>query len=98
MWFNKSIKKGAQMMPTTTKKRRLEGLLDRKLVCHNYTNLDTSPVGEKAHAKWDNARQERELNQRKIASLNLLSTQRQRMKLARITNDTTDGAGKVYRT
>ena len=71
--------------------------LDRKLVCHNYTDLDTSPIGEETRAKWDKARQDEELRQRRLDSINLLNVQRGRLANARITKDTPDDAGKVYR-
>ena len=72
--------------------------LDRKLVSHDYTNLDTSPAGEDMRAKWDKARQDQELRQMRLDSLNLLNTQRMKVANARITKDTADDAGKVYRT
>ena len=76
----------------------VKDFLNRKLICHNYTDLDTSPIGEETRAKWDKARQDEELRQRRLNSINLLNVQRERLANARITKDTPDDASKVYRT
>ena len=60
--------------------------------------MDTSPIGEETRAKWDKARQDEELRQRNIESLDLLRNQRIKIRDARIVNDTPEHVGKVYRT
>ena len=73
--------------------------LDCKLVFHDYTNLDISPAGEATRAKWDKAKMEEEIRQKKRDSLNLLSTQRQKVACARITTDDAQNAApRLYRT
>ena len=73
--------------------------LDRKLVFHDHTNLDTSPAGEETRAKWDQAKIEEDMRQKKRDSLSLLSTQRHKVERARITaDDAQNAAPKVYRT
>lgn len=73
--------------------------LDRNLVYHDFANLDTSPAGEETRAQWDKARQDDELRQRKIQSLDLLNTHRIKAQTARIVDDTpSDAGGRLYRT
>ena len=73
--------------------------LGRKLVFHDYANLDTSPAGELTRAKWDNVRHDQEMRQKKIDSLNLLNAQRLKVGRARVTKDEGQNAGpKLYRT
>ena len=74
-------------------------ILDRKLLFHDYTNLDTSPTGEETRAKRDKAKLEEQFQQKKRDSLDLLSTQRQKVERARITKDKAQNAApKLYRT
>lgn len=72
--------------------------IDRKLVYHDYTSLDTSPIAEETRAKWDDTKKEEELRQRKLDSLDFLRTQSKRAEKVRYTEDFQNNAPKVYRT
>lgn len=72
--------------------------IDRKLVYHDYTSLDTSPIAEETCAKWDEVKKEEELRQRKLDSLNFLRTQSKRAEKVRYSEDFQNNAPKVYRT
>ena len=71
---------------------------DRKLVYHDHTSLDTSPIGEETRAKWDKARLDNEIEHKKVENLATLMSQLRRISKARITKEFEDNRPRVYRT
>ena len=91
----------------TVKKSRLKAsasiscmakdLLDRKLVSHDYTSMDTSPAGGAMRASWDQTKLESELHRKSMENCSMLSTQWPKADKARFTNESRDAASRVYR-
>ena len=72
--------------------------IDRKLIYHDYISMDTSPIAEETRAKWDEAKKEEELRQRKLVSLDFLRTQSKKAEKVRYAEEFQNNAPKVYRT
>lgn len=72
-------------------------LLDRKLVSHDYTSMDTSRAGEAMRASWDQTKLESELHRKSMENCSMLSTQWPKADKARFTNESRDAPSRVYR-
>ena len=65
---------------------------------HDYDSLDTSPIGESTCKTWDDARLQQTLRNKKAESLDFLSTQMDKIRTARYTEESQNTALKLYRT
>lgn len=71
--------------------------LDRKLVYHDNSSIDTSPVGEATRKEWDEERLKAELRKKQADNLNFLQSQSVKANRARYIEDFKDNRAKVYR-
>ena len=71
--------------------------IDRELVYHDYTSLDSDPSTEDTRAKWDQARRDDELRVKNAEHMNLLSTHRHK-KAQTFHEKNPDSTRNVYRT
>lgn len=72
--------------------------LDRKLVYHNHTSLDTSPAGVHLRATWDAAKLEAEMRKQKAESFSFLDTQATQARNRRYVENSDVSTPKIYRT
>ena len=75
-----------------------QDFLNRGSVYHDYDSLDTSLIGESMCKTWDDARLQQTLRNKKAESLDFLSTQMNKARTARYTEESQNTALKLYRT